>query len=779
MASQLLGIKTRFTNDLGSPLVGGQVYTFFAGTSTQQDTYSDAALTVPNTNPVILDDTGSADIFLKGTYRIRVFDVLGKFIEEQDNVTQTTSQTETIELTQRLINSENAIAALPFDSNKKLQATSVTVSASGEGTIARSLSDVVSDVVSVKLFSSVIAAEAYAKANNVKIFLPSGEYATTVNPDITVFWGNGQIKNTTMNKVFKPINGGFITPEMFGAIGDGVTDDSVALNLTAEYGYATKLPIVGASENGYHISANVEVFSDIKLSKLVLPKGTSYASLIIKSKKVPTTIALASLGGLAIKSPKITGFTTDMIGKYIRFSSTTAILTERNNPPLPQYYYKNTTFKLLDSAGRISPRLDMTIGSAEDVKVEVMPLEDEITVVIDFIDVVGVGTYTNASVTNLRDNCKIHIGGASTSANFKTLFSQQGNNVTLTGSYSGATFAGLGYGISTGNCCDTFIRSVSADNSRRGLDGRHSSNVFVYDSTFSDAGTHWGNNFRFYNSTFNDLAWAGQDLLLDDCTMNGFLALRSDTWYATGDLVIKNLTSNGVYLMLTTANLASGIYSTPREFFSSIDIDGVVFHSAPASLMSWGAIPQSPLIAPSSIKINNIDARKSDNLLVTSMQFNTAVDTTAVGDITLSNIKTSNIGKSVVIIRGSESVTAKGYKLNIKNVGKLQLNIDDNVATKGLIEDSTLLIHKNLVVRPVAGWYEYRNVEFDFDATLGAQIFSTKVEKVIKNSHYKGVFNNAGATNGAITSAVGNTASVGATGYPTPLDYYPALPVAP
>lgn len=92
MASQLLGIKTRFTNDLGSPLVGGQVYTYFAGTSTNQDSYSDAALTIPNTNPVILDDTGSADIFLKGSYRIRVFDVSGRFIEEQDNVTQAVSK---------------------------------------------------------------------------------------------------------------------------------------------------------------------------------------------------------------------------------------------------------------------------------------------------------------------------------------------------------------------------------------------------------------------------------------------------------------------------------------------------------------------------------------------------------------------------------------------------------------------------------------------------------------------------------------------------------------
>lgn len=98
MASQLLGIKTRFTNDVGQPLIGGQVYTFFAGTSTSQDTYSDAALTVPNTNPVILDDTGSADIFLKGIYRIRVFDASGKFIEEQDNITQSASQGDATEL---------------------------------------------------------------------------------------------------------------------------------------------------------------------------------------------------------------------------------------------------------------------------------------------------------------------------------------------------------------------------------------------------------------------------------------------------------------------------------------------------------------------------------------------------------------------------------------------------------------------------------------------------------------------------------------------------------
>lgn len=146
MASQLLGIKTRFTNDTGSPLVGGQVYTFFAGTSTLQDTYSNAALTVPNTNPVRLDDTGSADIFLKGSYRIRVFDASGKFIEEQDNVTQAASQSSADALSIKVDNFETEVGKVKFD-------TGITV-VSKNGSVERPLSEKNSESDSFKGFGA-------------------------------------------------------------------------------------------------------------------------------------------------------------------------------------------------------------------------------------------------------------------------------------------------------------------------------------------------------------------------------------------------------------------------------------------------------------------------------------------------------------------------------------------------------------------------------------------------------------------------------------------------
>ena len=47
----------------GAALAGGRVYTYKAGTTTPETTYSDAALLVENDNPVVLDANGQADIF--------------------------------------------------------------------------------------------------------------------------------------------------------------------------------------------------------------------------------------------------------------------------------------------------------------------------------------------------------------------------------------------------------------------------------------------------------------------------------------------------------------------------------------------------------------------------------------------------------------------------------------------------------------------------------------------------------------------------------------------
>lgn len=232
MASQLLGIKTRFTNDLGSPLVGGQVYTYFAGTSTNQDSYSDAALTVPNTNPVILDDAGSADIFLKGSYRIRVFDASGRFIEEQDNVTQSASQGDTTELTNKVTSIEGEITEL----NKVKFDTGITAVAKFGG-VERKQDKINAETVSIEDFGASTSnadnttqinnANAYALSVGASVKYPNGEFTVLGDiPDLhkVQAYGSGAIVRGDTTFYVEPtntqVNTFYVKPS---GTGDGLT----------------------------------------------------------------------------------------------------------------------------------------------------------------------------------------------------------------------------------------------------------------------------------------------------------------------------------------------------------------------------------------------------------------------------------------------------------------------------------------------------------------------------------------------------------------------------
>lgn len=63
--------KIQYFTNAGAPADGYQLFFYEAGTSTKATTYSDADLTTPNANPVVLDSSGRATIFLApGSYKI-------------------------------------------------------------------------------------------------------------------------------------------------------------------------------------------------------------------------------------------------------------------------------------------------------------------------------------------------------------------------------------------------------------------------------------------------------------------------------------------------------------------------------------------------------------------------------------------------------------------------------------------------------------------------------------------------------------------------------------
>lgn len=83
MTALLPNGQQQFTDNNGSPLSGGSVYFYEPGTTTPKTTYQNAALTVPNTNPVILNSAGRAVIWGSGSFRQIVNDQYGNLIWDQ------------------------------------------------------------------------------------------------------------------------------------------------------------------------------------------------------------------------------------------------------------------------------------------------------------------------------------------------------------------------------------------------------------------------------------------------------------------------------------------------------------------------------------------------------------------------------------------------------------------------------------------------------------------------------------------------------------------------
>jgi len=78
----------------GNPLSGGQLYTAQPGTTVQfglppaysMTTYTDSTGQVQNNNPVTLDASGEADIWLSGYTKLVLFDQNGNLVWSKDNV---------------------------------------------------------------------------------------------------------------------------------------------------------------------------------------------------------------------------------------------------------------------------------------------------------------------------------------------------------------------------------------------------------------------------------------------------------------------------------------------------------------------------------------------------------------------------------------------------------------------------------------------------------------------------------------------------------------------
>jgi hypothetical protein len=78
----------RAWDNLGFPLVGGKLFTYAAGTTTPQATYTDSTQTTQNTNPIVLNFRGEAFVWLNPllSYKFVLQDFFGNLIWTVDNI---------------------------------------------------------------------------------------------------------------------------------------------------------------------------------------------------------------------------------------------------------------------------------------------------------------------------------------------------------------------------------------------------------------------------------------------------------------------------------------------------------------------------------------------------------------------------------------------------------------------------------------------------------------------------------------------------------------------
>ena len=79
--------KLQFFDANGAPLAGGLLYTYEAGSTTPLVTYTDSTGVSANTNPIVLDSRGEANVWLGAAiYKFALYTSAGVLIWTVDNI---------------------------------------------------------------------------------------------------------------------------------------------------------------------------------------------------------------------------------------------------------------------------------------------------------------------------------------------------------------------------------------------------------------------------------------------------------------------------------------------------------------------------------------------------------------------------------------------------------------------------------------------------------------------------------------------------------------------
>lgn len=254
--SPIGGVAGQFFDNNGDPLVGGKLYTYSAGTTTPSPTYTSASGSTPNSNPIILNGGGRvpAEIWLTDgfQYKFVLYSSTDQLIGSWDNIVGINSNFVNFTNQQEIQTAtagQTVFTLTTMQYEPGTNSLSVFVDGVNQYGPGAQYAYVETDVTTVT-FVSGLHVGASVKFTTSQI---NSAAATSADQVSYTPAGTGAVPTNVQAKLRETVS-----VKDFGAVGDGVTDDTAAVQAAVNYCIANDLNLVVDGQCLLTASVNID-----------------------------------------------------------------------------------------------------------------------------------------------------------------------------------------------------------------------------------------------------------------------------------------------------------------------------------------------------------------------------------------------------------------------------------------------------------------------------------------------------------------------------------------
>ena len=236
--SPIGGFAAQFFDNNGNPLSGGKIYTYVAGTTTPQATYTNAFGTTPHANPIVLDSAGrvpGGEIWLTDSliYKFVIETSTSILIGTYDNITGVNSNFVNYTVQEEVITATAGQTVFNLTSINYAPGTnSLSVYIDGVNQyVGDSYLETDSNTVT---FTAGLHVGAEVKFTTAVQVTTGAVNASDVG---YVYPATGAVAQTVQERLEQ-----YVSVKDFGAVGDGVTNDFAAIQAAVDTGKAVFFP---------------------------------------------------------------------------------------------------------------------------------------------------------------------------------------------------------------------------------------------------------------------------------------------------------------------------------------------------------------------------------------------------------------------------------------------------------------------------------------------------------------------------------------------------------